>query len=216
VAALLQASLILHDPELLAEIEAIVAKIRDAARTTRSYRVHLVNSPIVNASAFASGDIVVFSGLIDKIGSRDELAFVLGHEMAHVELDHAREKTAQAFDARFWSGVVLQTLAAAAAAAAGTAAGAALPVIAGPGVYVSADTARQIYDLAAQLATKVPELIVNQAFVHLLSEYSQEKEFEADARGLEYMRAAHYDEEAAIRVQEMFEAVRRASDRGAR
>ena len=40
-------------------------------------------SPQVNAIALPGGTIIVFTGLLDKLTSENELAFVLGHEMGH-------------------------------------------------------------------------------------------------------------------------------------
>ena len=51
---------------------------------------HLIASNIVNATCRPGGKIVVFSGLFSVIQTEEELAFILGHEMAHALLDHAR------------------------------------------------------------------------------------------------------------------------------
>lgn len=54
-------------------------------------RVHLKDSELVNAVALPGGHIVVFSGLIDRLESENELAFVLLHEMGHfANRDHLR------------------------------------------------------------------------------------------------------------------------------
>ena len=51
---------------------------------------HLIASNIVNATCRPGGKIVVYSGLYSVIQTEEELAFILGHEMAHALLDHAR------------------------------------------------------------------------------------------------------------------------------
>lgn len=57
----------------------------------REYRVHLVPSPMVNAMALPGGNIVVFSGLVNRVQSENELAMVLGHELGHFKnRDHLR------------------------------------------------------------------------------------------------------------------------------
>jgi len=48
----------------------------------------VVRSPLFNAFIKGSGQIVVSTGLIDKITYEDELAFVVAHEVAHQVLDH--------------------------------------------------------------------------------------------------------------------------------
>lgn len=53
------------------------------------YRFQVVASPDINAFAVPGGYIYVFSGLLAQAGSVDELASVLGHEVAHVHAHHA-------------------------------------------------------------------------------------------------------------------------------
>lgn len=53
------------------------------------YRWFVSASPEVNAFAAPGGVVVVNAGLIRRAGSAEELAGVLAHEIAHVELRHA-------------------------------------------------------------------------------------------------------------------------------
>jgi Zn-dependent protease with chaperone function len=60
------------------------------------WEVNLIGSDTVNAFCMPGGKIAVFSGLIDKLqATDDELAMVLGHEMAHALREHARERIAK-------------------------------------------------------------------------------------------------------------------------
>ena len=52
------------------------------------FRFVLLESKDVNAFAVPGGIICVYTGLLDFLESEDELAVVLGHEVAHVELRH--------------------------------------------------------------------------------------------------------------------------------
>lgn len=53
--------------------------------------VSLADAPQANALALPGGQIVVFSGLIDKLQSENGLAFVLAHEFSHLKnRDHLR------------------------------------------------------------------------------------------------------------------------------
>ena len=52
----------------------------------RSFRV--MNSKEVNAFALPGGPMFIFTGLLDRIQSADELAAVTGHELAHVREEH--------------------------------------------------------------------------------------------------------------------------------
>ncbi len=57
----------------------------------KSYKVYVLNQNRLNALALPGNNIVVFSALIDKIDSENELAFVLAHELGHfVHKDHLR------------------------------------------------------------------------------------------------------------------------------
>jgi Zn-dependent protease with chaperone function len=53
--------------------------------------VHVLQSDAVNAAALPGGNMIVFSGLLKKMTSENELAFVLAHELGHfVHRDHLR------------------------------------------------------------------------------------------------------------------------------
>jgi len=55
------------------------------------FSVHLVEAETVNAVALPGGSIIVFSGLLRKVRSENELAMVLAHELGHyAHRDHLR------------------------------------------------------------------------------------------------------------------------------
>jgi len=47
--------------------------------------VRVANLPVVNAVTLPGGQIILFSGLIERAHSPDEVAGVIGHELGHVE-----------------------------------------------------------------------------------------------------------------------------------
>ncbi|HEX2544007.1 MAG TPA: M48 family metallopeptidase [Ramlibacter sp.] len=60
------------------------------------WEVNLIGSQSVNAFCMPGGKIAVFIGLVEKLkASDDELAMVIGHEMAHALREHARERIAK-------------------------------------------------------------------------------------------------------------------------
>ena len=55
-----------------------------------SYPVRLVNDQIINA--FADGkNIIVTAGLMRFVESDDELALIVGHELAHNTMEHIQK-----------------------------------------------------------------------------------------------------------------------------
>lgn len=58
----------------------------------QDYQVHLVeDDDVVNAGALPGGHILVYTGLLAKVTSENELSFVLGHEIGHLQQrDHLR------------------------------------------------------------------------------------------------------------------------------
>lgn len=56
------------------------------------FTVKLLDEPRPNALALPGGTILVTRGLLDSVGSENELAFVLGHEIGHFRnRDHLRQ-----------------------------------------------------------------------------------------------------------------------------
>lgn len=60
-----------------------------------SVQVHLVEDSEINAFALPGGHILIHSALVQHLESPEELAGVLGHEVAHVQLNHISKKLAK-------------------------------------------------------------------------------------------------------------------------
>ncbi|MCL2284108.1 MAG: M48 family metallopeptidase [Fibromonadales bacterium] len=54
-------------------------------------KFHVIKSGIVNAFALPSGDVIVFTGLLDKIKDYESLSALLGHEISHVNKRHSMQ-----------------------------------------------------------------------------------------------------------------------------
>ena len=60
-----------------------------------SWEFNLVQDAEVNAFCMPGGKIVVYTGLMELVSSDDELAVVLGHEVAHAVAKHSNERMSQ-------------------------------------------------------------------------------------------------------------------------
>ena len=81
---------LIEDPKLNAYVEAIGRRLaRHAPGYGFDYRFAIVDDTAPNAFALPGGYIFVSRGLLALSNSGDELAGVLGHEIAHVAMRHA-------------------------------------------------------------------------------------------------------------------------------
>jgi len=70
----------------------------------------LIKDAQVNAFCMPGGKIVVFEGLLPLTASDDELAVVIGHEVAHEVAKHGNERMSQLLLAQFGAAIVNEAL----------------------------------------------------------------------------------------------------------
>lgn len=73
------------------------------------WEINLVNNPEVNAWCLPGGKIVVYSGILALGNTDNELAVVIGHEVAHAVLKHGNERMSEQLLVQY-GGVALSAL----------------------------------------------------------------------------------------------------------
>jgi predicted Zn-dependent protease len=134
------------------------------------YRFYVVNEDMYNAFATPAGHIFIYSGLLEAMDGEDELAGILGHEIAHVYCRHISQKIELGKKVGW-------------AQLAGIAAGILLGAAGGSGAAASALTLGSAATGAtAQLA------------------FSRDNEMQADQLGLKFLTDAGYGTDGLLKV----------------
>lgn len=84
---------VLRDAQLQDHIQKITCRL--AGSHCPDIRVHLIRTPLFNASMAPNGMMEVWTGLLLRVENEAQLAAVLGHEIAHYLLRHSVERLRQ-------------------------------------------------------------------------------------------------------------------------
>lgn len=78
------------NPEMIAKLRKIAAPIiADSTRKHIDFRFRILETDEINAFAAPNGYIYFTQGLLDVLETDDEIAFVIAHELGHIEKKHA-------------------------------------------------------------------------------------------------------------------------------
>lgn len=85
-----QSALLIDDPAITNYVSSIVCRV--AGDYCADFRVYVIRNPGFNASMTPNGMMQVWTGLLLRAASADEVAAVVGHEIAHYTRLHTLER----------------------------------------------------------------------------------------------------------------------------
>ena len=84
---------VIDDPEIVDYVNEIGNRIlATLPQQPFRYQFHVINEDVYNAFATPAGHIFVYTGLMDAMEEEEELAGILGHEIAHVYCRHISQQ----------------------------------------------------------------------------------------------------------------------------
>lgn len=85
-----------NDPKYVSRMQRVAPKIIQASGNQPSaWDVQVFDSKDLNAFALPGGKIGFYTGILDIMENDDQIATVMGHEVAHVNFNHSGERYSQ-------------------------------------------------------------------------------------------------------------------------
>lgn len=86
---MMRSGVVLYNTEYNAYLDKVADHLlRDYPELRMQLHFYILRSPVVNAFAGAGGNIFISMGLLAMLENEAELAFVMGHEIGHIALEH--------------------------------------------------------------------------------------------------------------------------------
>ena len=83
----------IQNPEVEEIIDRMVSEICKANQIDKErIKVHVIEKEEINAFALPDGHLIIYTGLILNSENQEELAGVICHEIAHIQLNHVMKK----------------------------------------------------------------------------------------------------------------------------
>lgn len=178
-----------RDPELNLYVRGVACRV--SATYCGDVRLYVFNRPFFNAAMAPNGYMEVWSGLLLRVDNEAQLAFVLGHEIAHYSEQHSLASY-NAMEDRANAAMV---------------AGLGLTILGAAAAVNSPNAAQSISDV-----TRIAVDAVYLGTIASLFGYSRELEESADALGFQRAVAAGYDRNAGSALWRNLIAEAQASD----
>lgn len=95
-----------RDAKTSAYVNCVAHEVTGVMDASRNWEVRVFEDKAVNAFALPGGKIGVYTGLLKVATNQDQLAAVLGHEVAHVIAGHSAERVSDSIAAQLGLSVV--------------------------------------------------------------------------------------------------------------